>query len=87
MHDRPPPHTVPQPPQLVASLLMSTQLPLQLTSGAVHDVAQLPALHTWFMPQALAQEPQLAGSADRSTQALPHFVRPTPHTHCAALQI
>ena len=43
-HDRVPPHVVPQPPQFVGSLLVSTQLPLQLTSGAVHPIAQLPEL-------------------------------------------
>jgi hypothetical protein len=39
------------------------------------------------MPHALVQDPQFAGSVARSTQAVPHLVRPLPHTHCAMLQI
>jgi hypothetical protein len=48
----------------MGSLCVSTQLPLQATSGAVQPlepsapVLQVPKLQTWFAPQAMPQEPQ-----------------------------
>jgi hypothetical protein len=74
--------TVPQPPQLLRSLAVSMQPPLQLTSGAVHEVRHLPALQTWLVPQAIPHPPQLAVLVARLTQALPHRSSPTSQTHC-----
>jgi hypothetical protein len=71
---------LPQPPQLVALVLTSTQPdPHRLwPAGQVH----VPAMQALPAGQALAQPPQLALLLAVSTQAPPHRVWPVgqPHT-------
>ena len=72
-------HWVPQAPQLLSSLVVSTQSPLQLVlSGSVSQgpwsSAQLPASHIWPVSQAVPHAPQLAMSLWRSTQSLSQLV-------------
>jgi hypothetical protein len=51
-------HAVPQPPQLLTSVLVSTQIPLQsvVLVGHAHE----PELHTSAPRQISAQKPQLS---------------------------
>jgi hypothetical protein len=62
--------TVPQLPQSVLLVVVSTQVPLQSMYGA----AQVQALLTQVRlpPQVAPQKPQLALLVDRSTHVLPH---------------
>jgi hypothetical protein len=56
----PAPQCCPQPPQLLASVWVLTQTPLQNCSP--EGQAQLPPLQLWPEGQACPQLPQLAGS-------------------------
>ena len=67
-------HAVPQSPQWVGLVCMSTHCPLQLVSGFWHVTAQVPLEQAWFWAQVLPQLPQLAGSLCRTTQLLLQFV-------------
>jgi hypothetical protein len=66
-------HTVPQPPQFVVSLSVSTQPPSHSVKAAGQSRAQPPALHTSLMAQAASQAPQWIALAFRFTQLSPHM--------------
>jgi hypothetical protein len=63
-------HLLPHPPQLAASVCVSTQAPRQTVfpAGQTH----CPPLQTWAPLQALPQVPQFAVSVWRLVQELPH---------------
>ena len=63
---------MPQPPQLVALEVVSTQLPLHETSP--FGQTQSPPLHTWPDGQAALQAPQCDALVCRSTQFWPQGV-------------
>ena len=67
----------PQPPQLLASELVSTQVPLQsVVGGGQTLVVQNPLLQASPFGQARPQPPQLLGSLWVSTQPVLQLVRP-----------
>jgi hypothetical protein len=74
-----PGHTVPHAPQLLVSLLVSTQPAPQRISGKLHWKVQLPPLQTAVAlsggVQALPHFPQLDVALDVSTQEPPQLVR------------
>ena len=72
---------IPQPPQFVVLVVVSTQTPLQTVWLPVHE--QLPPLQL-ADGQDVPQYPQLEGSVLRSTQLPAHSVSPEPHTHAPA---
>jgi hypothetical protein len=65
---------VPHVPQLALSVRRSEQVPAQSTvpDGQVH----VPLRQIRLPPQMSEQRPQLALFDERSTQALPHWVKP-----------
>jgi hypothetical protein len=63
-----------QAPQLLMSLLVSTQLPLQSVEPEGQPNTQVPAAHESPVAQALPQLPQFIGSVLVFTHALPHWV-------------
>lgn len=65
-------HTVPQSPQFELSLCLSTQAPLQLTSGSVQVSVQTAAEQTSVMSHWKLQAPQLEALDWRLTQAPEH---------------
>src|SRR5437773_1076799 len=74
------PHAIPQPPQLLGSLLVSVHAPLQETCPAGQPGPKhMPIEHISPPAHCVAQEPQWAGSLARSTQRLPHLVEPPAH--------
>ena len=58
---------LPQVPQLCGSVAVLGHEPLQLVVGGGQLVTHFPSAHTWFIPQAMAQPPQLALSVRRLT--------------------
>ena len=68
---------VPQLPQLVLLVCVSTQLPAQLVKGATHT--QPPATHVRVPPQVSPQNPQFALLVRRLTQFAPQSVSPERH--------
>ncbi len=72
-------HAMPQPPQLLLSLAMSTQAPLQLRWFGGQFVTHVPAAHTCPPTQALPQRPQFVGSLNVSTQRSPQRLCPIGH--------
>ena len=73
-------HTLPQVPQLVVSLAVSVQRPLQTVNVAGQPTgAQAPVVQRWPDGQAFPQAPQWALLVARSTQALPQVVCPVGH--------
>jgi hypothetical protein len=72
---------IPQPPQFVVLVVVSTHTLLQSVSLPVHE--QLPPLQLadW---QDTPQYPQFEGSLFRSTQLPAHSVSPDPHTQAPA---
>ncbi len=75
----PSPQTIPQPPQLLLSQQVATQVPSQLTSPSSHPSStgtQLPSEQT-PLSQTLPHAPQLWGFDDRSTHSpLPQQAEP-----------
>jgi hypothetical protein len=74
-----------QAPQWRTSARVSTQALLHSTVGAVHEVMQVPLLHTCPAPQARPQAPQFAGSLamgrSQPLAALPsQFAKPEAQT-------
>jgi hypothetical protein len=65
-------HAAPQLPQLVESLVVSTQAPAQSVRPAPQCAAHCPRLQT-PPEQAWPQAPQLAGSLLRSTHVAPQL--------------
>jgi len=63
----PPAQALPQPPQLVSSLFMSVQVPIQSVSADWQDNKQLPELHSSPEAQVSPQAPQLASSVFKFT--------------------
>jgi hypothetical protein len=55
--------TKPQAPQLLLSLCVFVQAPLQSTWPPVQPVGQAPLVQAWPLGQAVPQEPQFEGSA------------------------
>jgi hypothetical protein len=76
MHVVPVGHAIPQPPQFALSVVGFTQVPPQVTSGALH--AQTPAVQVWFAPHIVVQLPQCALLACTSTHAPPQNAMPMP---------
>ncbi len=70
-------HFVPQPPQLLGSVWVSTHAPLQSVVPLGH--AQVPLEQVAPVGHAVPQAPQLCGSLASVTQALPHKVCPAGH--------
>ena len=70
---------MPQAPQLEESVCVLRQLPLQDVKPA--EQTHAPLLQTWFVPHALPQAPQLAGSFTAS-HTFPQY---TPLTQVQAL--
>jgi hypothetical protein len=68
---------------------VSTQLPLQLESGAAHTAPQEPAEHESPEAQLRPHIPQLRGSFVRSTHCPLHTLCPPPQrvTHMPAVQV
>jgi hypothetical protein len=60
-------HAPPQPPQLRAEILVSTQAPEQLVKPSSQAALQVPLEHTSPGPQAFVQAPQWDGSLLKST--------------------
>lgn len=72
--------TLPQVPQLVVSLAVSVQTPLQTVKVAGHPTGtQAPAVQRWPDGHALPQVPQWALLVARSAQALPHIICEAGH--------
>jgi hypothetical protein len=63
---------LPQAPQLLASLLVSTHTPLHKVWPSPQP--HMPAVQTWPPGQTFPQAPQLLGSLLVSTQVSPHKV-------------
>jgi hypothetical protein len=68
---------LPHLPQLLTSLVVSTQLPLQSIWPEGHS--QAPALQICPVLHRRPQASQLEGSVWRSTQLVPHAVCPEGH--------
>src|SRR5207237_1025609 len=88
-------HTVPQAPQLFASVTSEVSQPFAfIWSQSAYPVLQArpqaPAAHTGVLlasvAQALPQAPQFARSVLGLTQAGPHAVSPFGHAHAPAAQ-
>src|ERR671918_473721 len=73
----PPPQPLLHRPQLIISILRSTQVPRQRVSPG--GQTQNPSMQAAPVGHVTPQEPQLRMSFPRSTQALPQRVRPGPH--------
>ncbi len=69
-------HTVPQPPQLAGSTLVSVQPFAHVTCVPGQGDWQLPPTQLCPVPQTAKQAPQLAGSDVVSRQPLPHALWP-----------
>ena len=67
VHEAPVAQTLPQPPQSLGSVDVSTQALLQLVSPVPHVVVQTPAEQTCEAPQTWPHAPQLFGSVVVST--------------------
>jgi hypothetical protein len=70
-------HVVPQAPQLVLLVVVSTQLPSQFVNGATQ--AHSLSTHVRLVPQDCAQKPQWALLLVRSTQLGVQSVSPDRH--------
>jgi len=79
VHVSPLPHTVPQTPQFVGSVVVSTQAPPQSVVPPTQFAPQLPLEHTWPPGQMVPHMPQLLESICVLTQAVPHSVVPPAH--------
>jgi hypothetical protein len=84
MHTAPPVHAMPQPPQLLGSVFVSTQAPVQLVVPAGHIVVQV-IEHTCIAVHIVPHAPQFCGSVFVSTQTPPHSV-PVAQAHVPPLQ-
>jgi hypothetical protein len=73
-------HTVPQAPQWLASVAVSTQDALHTVSPAMQVSRHIPRSQSCPLGHALSQPPQWALSLWRSRQAPPHSVCPVGHT-------
>src|SRR5262249_40955153 len=71
-------HVLPQAPQLLLSMLLSTHVPLHTESGAGQLSAQPLERHTCDAVHALPQPPQFFGSICVLTQVPPHDCSPAP---------
>src|ERR1035437_6409175 len=74
-----PPHLMPPPPQLFASLCSSTHSPEQTLSplGQTHE----PCVQTYVFAQTLPHVPQFETLVSSSTQTLLQSVLPAGQTH------
>ena len=72
-----PEQTVPQAPQFLGSLVVSTQTPLQFWVST--GQTQLPPLHFWLALQAASHDPQCDGSVGVYTHAPPQLVSGVVH--------
>jgi hypothetical protein len=78
---------VPQVPQLLSSVLVSTQVPAQsFTEGVVLLQVHAPPEQVCPAMQALPHVPQLLGLSCKSTQLPLHSVSPGPHEHLPPMQ-
>jgi hypothetical protein len=80
-------HAVPQAPQFLASLLRSTQDPLQAVSIAAQVEEHWPTLHTSLAAHARPHMPQFFGSRSGSMQAPLQSRLSASHTHMPRAQI
>jgi hypothetical protein len=74
-------HWLPQLPQFVLLVEVSTQRPLQSVCPVAQPEAQLPPTHWLPGPQRLPHAPQLRGSVEGSVHCEPHSVVPAEHAH------
>src|SRR5688500_10630811 len=66
--------TVPPVPQFEVSVVVSTQLPLQLSTPVGQSKPHSPAAQTRNAPHSVSQSPQCAVSVGVSTHSVPHGV-------------
>ena len=83
---------VPQPPQLVVSVIVSTQVPPHAVCpvGQVTELRHVPAMQVCPVVQVFPQVPQLAASVIVSTQVDPQRVWPVGQsgvTHMPPVQL
>jgi hypothetical protein len=76
VHDVPPMHAMPQPPQFRLSVMPSTHAPVQSVSPGAHMEAQALWLQTSPGWHGMAQPPQWNGSLPISTQVPAQVVVP-----------
>ena len=81
------PHVRLHEPQFAESLLVSTQMPLQLVKPGAQPLMQLPWLQNVPLPQTLPQLPQLPLSEEGSVQALLQNNCPLGQAQLAWLQV
>jgi len=74
---------VPQAPQFLGSLTVSTQAAPHLVAPPAQLMAHWPMEQTSPAAQAVLQAPQFLGSLAVSTHAVPHIVTPGPHAGLA----
>jgi len=87
LHACPLGQAVPQAPQFIRSVLMSTQPPEHSVSPPVQESLQAPSEHTCPAGHTVPHAPQLATSLPVSMQVPPHAARPAWHPHTPALQV
>ncbi len=87
MHDVPPVHATPHPPQFVWLCVTSTQLPEQSMAPVGQTLVQTPALQTCPLLQVTPQAPQFLTSAEVERQTPPQSWVPEAHPHALAEQI
>jgi hypothetical protein len=78
---------MPQPPQLLGSVLVFTQVPLQSFSPVAQFWLQTPMSHRLPAPQTLPHCPQLLGSLSVLVQTPPHSCSPPGQVQVAERQI
>jgi hypothetical protein len=82
----PPVHFFPQPPQLLSSVRVLTQVPLHSAApGQLHGSPHTPSKHG-PPPQLVPQDPQFLGSVSVSTQTPLQSIIPPTHTHAPSTQ-
>jgi hypothetical protein len=77
---------MPQPPQFVPSLFVSTQTPPHVVGFEVGQV-HAPLTHVAPVAQSFPHPPQFDSSLERSAQPVEHETRPVGHTHAPPLQV
>jgi hypothetical protein len=85
VHTAPPVQASPHPPQLAASVCVSTHAPVQLVVLTGQVTTQLPA-HTCVAAQGMAQPPQFCGSVAVLVQTPLQRVPPLGHSQVLLLQ-
>src|SRR5262245_60354219 len=82
----PPVQLIPQEPQLVGSLPVSTQAPAQSVNPGPQIVVHDPELQNSVGAQIVSHAPQFVGSLNGSTQTPPHRSIEVGHVQTPALQ-